>query len=334
MPGRYVDLHTHSAVSDGSDPPAELVRKAAALGLEAIALTDHDTLGGLEEAETAASRLSIRFIRGCELSVQDPRHGELHLLGLWVPSPSAAMREALSRIQEQRVQRNRKILQRLRALGMSLGMDDVLTASRGLVPGRPHIAEALRKKGYVKSIAMAFHLYIGEGKPAFTPRTLPDLGSGIRLLAAEGAVVALAHPFLHSGMTPDILAGLLPECQSYGLTALEVYHSAHSPGQTRAGLRLAEASGLFPIGGSDYHGSVKPGVFLGRPRVPAIFLDRLEARRKGENQRITIHRENRPGQPESDRPQREPPPEGTWKKNGSENALAPGLQGVRSAPSS
>jgi predicted metal-dependent phosphoesterase TrpH len=282
MPGRYVDLHTHSSVSDGSDSPAELVRKAAALGLEAVALTDHDSLDGLDQAEEAADRLSIRFIRGCEIAVHDPRHGELHLLGLWMPAPSAALREALQRIREHRAQRNQSILHRLQALGMALSLNDVLAGSRGTVPGRPHIAAALLKKGYVRSIAEAFRLYLGEGKAAFIPRTLLGLESGIRLLAAEGASVALAHPFLNSAMTPDILGTLLPECQAYGLAALEVYHSAHSNSQIRAGLLLAEANGLLPTGGSDYHGAVKPGVLLGRPRVPAVFLDRLEARRKGE----------------------------------------------------
>ncbi|MDR2075826.1 MAG: PHP domain-containing protein [Desulfovibrio sp.] len=281
MPGRRIDLHTHSAVSDGSDSPADLVRKAAALGLEAVALTDHDTLDGLDEAEAAADRLPIRFIRGCELAVHDPRQGELHLLGLWMPPPSEAMRAALRGIQEHRAQRNRNILRRLRALGMPLSLDDVLAHSRGVVPGRPHIAKALREKGYVKSAAEAFRLYIGEGKSAFFPRTLLTPETGIRLLAAEGATVALAHPFLHSSMTPDILADLLPECQAYGLTALEVYHSAHSDSDVRAGLLLAEAHGLFPTGGSDYHGAFKPGVCLGSPRVPGILLDRLEAHRKG-----------------------------------------------------
>jgi predicted metal-dependent phosphoesterase TrpH len=192
------------------------------------------------------------------------------------------MRNALRSIREHRAQRNRNMLRKLRALGMPLSPDDILACPRGVVPGRPHIAKALRERGYVKNTAEAFRLYIGEGKPAFIPRTILTLESGIRLLAGEGAIAALAHPFLHPAMTPDILADLLTECRAHGLTALEVYHSAHSCARIREGLLLAEAKGLYPIGGSDYHGAGKPGVSLGRPRVPAIFLDRLEAYRRRE----------------------------------------------------
>ncbi|MDR3362273.1 MAG: PHP domain-containing protein [Desulfovibrio sp.] len=280
MSGRHVDLHTHSSASDGSDPPALLVRKAAILGLEAVALTDHDTVDGLEEAAVEADRLAIRLIPGCELAVREPRLGEIHLLGLWVPASSRTLREALAVIREHRIQRNRRMLDKLRALGMPLEEEDLPARPPGAAPGRPHIARALLDKGYVRDISSAFSLYLGEEKAAFVPRILPGPREGIRLLAGEGATVVLAHPFLHPGMTPELLGDILGRWRAWGLDALEVYHSSHSSGHVRQALLLADRYGLLPTGGSDYHGEFKSDAVLGKPRVPAALLDRLEEYRR------------------------------------------------------
>jgi predicted metal-dependent phosphoesterase TrpH len=284
MKGRFIDLHTHSAVSDGTDSPAELVRKAAELGLAAVALTDHDATDGLDEAEEAAKEHGIRLVRGCELSVYDGDDGaELHILGLWIPRETGPLEDALRDIRRHRVERNAKMVAKLASLGLPMDMDDVLHFARGVTPGRPHIASAMVAKGYVKTVREAFELYIGEKGKAFVPRTLLGPEDGIRLLAAAGATVALAHPFLYAGMTGERLDSLLPDFKSWGMTALEVYHSAHSDQGVRVSLQCAERHGLLCTGGSDYHGGTKPETHLGAGRggmrVPLRLLETMEEKR-------------------------------------------------------
>ena len=280
----FIDLHTHSAVSDGTDSPAALVRKAAEAGLAALALTDHDATDGLDEAEEAAKEHGIRFIRGCELSVADGDAGaELHLLGLWIPKEAGELEEALQDIRHQRKERNARMTEKLTAMGMPLSMEDVLRFARGVAPGRPHIASAMVEKGYVKTVRDAFALYIGESGKAFVPRALLSPEKGTRLLAASGATVAIAHPFLSENMSEERLDGLIPEFKAWGLSALEVYHSAHSDSEVRAGLRCAEKHGLLCTGGSDYHGKTKPDIHLGAGqggmRVPLRLLVLMEEQR-------------------------------------------------------
>ena len=285
MAGQFIDLHTHSLVSDGTDSPTELVRKAAECGLHALALTDHDAFDGLEEAEAEAARRGIRLIRGCELAVHDQATGgELHILGLWVPKDTAALEKILEYIREHRGLRNKKMLALLTDIGMPLHMDDVLVFATGVAPGRPHIAKALMAKGYVESIGEAFEQYIGDNGRAFVPRTLLSPEEGIRLLAEAGATVSLAHPFLQSDMTEERLDGLLANFRAWGMAALETYHSSHSDQEIRQCLRLTAKHGLLSTGGSDYHGLTKPGVHLGvgrgGMRVPVRVLELLEEDRR------------------------------------------------------
>lgn len=283
MPGRYIDLHTHSLVSDGSDSPAELVKKAAGLGLAAVALTDHDSLAGLDEAEETARSLGIDFVRGVEIAVEDD-FGELHLLGLWMPRPSARMREALAGMRRQREIRNQAMLDALRANGLPLTMEEVRAVSGGEALGRPHIALALVNKGCVASRKEAFDRYIGWNGAAFVPRVLLSPEEGIRLLRDEGATVALAHPFLSRLMTGERLDDLLSGFRASGLTALEAYHSSHDARQTRQCVDLAARHNLVLTGGSDYHGVNKEGIALGKGkgnvRVPSWVLSALREHRK------------------------------------------------------
>ena len=283
MSGRYIDLHTHSAVSDGTDEPAELVKKAARLGLAAVALTDHDSLAGLAEAGETARALGIDFVRGVEIAVRDD-FGELHLLGLWMPEPSARMREALATLRRQRAERNQAMLDALRLNGMPLTMEEVRAVSKGEALGRPHIARALVDKGYVASRKEAFDRYIGWSGAAFVPRELVSPKEGIQLLRGEGATVALAHPFLSRLMTRERLDDLLSDFRAWGLSALEAYHSAHNGGHVRICTDLAARHKLLITGGSDYHGDNKDGIALavgrGNMRVPHWVLSALRERRK------------------------------------------------------
>jgi len=283
MASRIIDLHTHSLASDGSDSPVALVRKAMAKGLAAIALTDHDTMAGLEEAEDEAARAGIELIRGIELAVRD-EFGELHLLGLFMPRLSEGMHAAIDTLQRSRFFRNQAMLDVLATMGMPMTMDEVCEHSGKVAIGRPHIALTMKSKGYVPSLREAFERYLGWGGSAFVPRTLPSPEEGIRLLRGQGATVALAHPFLSKRMTVGRLDAVLGEFRQYGLRAIEVYHSSHDMEQIRLCIRLADKHELLLTGGSDYHGANKEGVTLGagagRLRIPYAVLEKLREYRR------------------------------------------------------
>lgn len=284
MRGIFVDLHTHSTASDGTDSPSELVRKAAAAGLAAIALTDHDTLSGLGEAEEEARRCGIRLIRGIEIAV---RHAddELHLVGLWMPEPSPRMSEALELFRNNRRLRNLRMLSSLGEMGMPMDLDEVRALSGGGAVGRPHIATAMKIKGYVETRRDAFRRYLGHGGSAFVPRELMSPQEGIALLRDEGAIVVLAHPCLFPHMTRQALDSILGEFKTYGLHAIEAYHSTHSREQVRACVDLAARHGLLLSGGTDYHGLNKRDINIGtgirgNVRVPLYVLEKMEAYRR------------------------------------------------------
>ena len=160
MQPRFVDLHTHTTASDGTDAPRDLIRRAASLKLAAVAVTDHDTVSGLDEAEAAGREYGVEIIRGCELGVQG-QYGEIHLLGLWLPRHSAPLDAELARLRGHREERNLKILDRLRSIGINIGYQEVLDEAGGESVGRPHIARVLQKRGIVSNFAQAFELYLG-----------------------------------------------------------------------------------------------------------------------------------------------------------------------------
>jgi len=267
MERNLVDLHTHSTASDGTDSPAELVRKADKLGLAALALTDHDTLAGLDEAEKAAKGMEMELVRGCEISSRSP-YGEIHILGLWLPSEPdrlAPLEQALASIRALRATRNRRIAEKLAALGLPVTYEAVaeLASEENGVIGRPHFAELLCRLKVVSSRKEAFERYLGAGGAAYVPRDLMEPAEAVRLMAQTGAVVALAHPGLIR-CPVEVLDDLVQDLIPAGLTAVESYHSQHSQADTRVCVELAARHGLLLSGGSDYHGLNKPGIELGR----------------------------------------------------------------------
>lgn len=281
MQPRFVDLHTHTAASDGTDAPRDLIRKAAEAGLAAVAVTDHDTISGLEEAEAAGRDFGVEVIRGCELGVQG-QYGEIHLLGLWLPRDCAPLEAALARLRLLREERNRQMVEKLRGLGIAVSYEEVLEEAKGESVGRPHIARVLQKRGLVSTFAQAFELYLGYYGAAYVPRALPSPEEGVRLLAGPGVVVSFAHPMLIR-CPPTWFDEIIPRLKGAGLGAIEAYHSEHSSRDERFCVDLAARYGLGVSGGSDYHGTAKPGVRLGRGkgglRVTAALLDALKARR-------------------------------------------------------
>jgi hypothetical protein len=276
-----VDLHTHSNISDGQVPPAEVVRLAARAGLAAVALTDHDTLDGLPEALEAGREEGIEVVPGCELSVVDGKK-ELHLLALWTRPGSLGLEGVLTGLRASREVRNRVILERLHTLGVSIDYDEVLDMAPGTV-GRPHIARILVKRGLTRDYNGAFKKYLGRQGLAYAPKSELSLAQAVQILKAEGATVALAHPYL-LGENGKALEELVRRYADLGVDAIEAYYTEHSVVKTREYLELARRLDLGVCGGSDFHGAIKPGIKVGVGRgklaVPAAALEDLKARRR------------------------------------------------------
>ena len=276
----FVDLHTHTTASDGADTPAELVRWAADLGLAAVAVTDHDTIAGLREAEEAGLEHDIEVIRGCELSASSAC-GELHILGLWLPRSTEALEAALETARKRRGARNRRMVDKLKSLGLDMDYGAVLAEAGGEAVGRPHIARAMVRLGHVADVRTAFDRYLRYGAAAFVSKETLTAQEAVRLLAGMGATVALAHPLLVRSPRSELEACIV-DLRAAGLTALEAFHADHSQADEAYVQSLARRLNLGITGGSDYHGNTKPGVKLGRSghgpwSGPRADLDMLEA---------------------------------------------------------
>lgn len=276
-----IDLHTHSTASDGTDTPAKLVEKALDRKLEALALTDHDTIAGLDEAEETARGKNIHFVRGCEISTSTDL-GEMHILGLWIPDECDILDNFLTHLREQRQSRNEKMLARLRALGFDIHMSELKYIAKHSI-GRPHMATALMAKGYVESTDEAFAKYLGENGKAYVPKVAPTPAQAARILSGLGATVAIAHPLLRP-LPREWLENTVENLAKNGLGALEVWHTSQNENETGYLSRLAKKFGLGLTGGSDYHGENKPGIGLGTGTgsldIPLQVYENLLARRK------------------------------------------------------
>ncbi len=264
------DLHTHSTESDGARSPAELVREAARLGVSVLALTDHDTLGGLPEAIREGDSLGLTIIPGVELSAEAGPH-EIHILGYFVDHSDPLLSGALSRFAQQRSERIERIVQKLQRLGFPVQMERVLEiAGQGTI-GRPHVARAMIEEGYVDSIGAAFARFLGNGRPGFVPRQQVPAVQLVQLLRDSGAIPVLAHP-LSTGDVTGTVNELIPA----GLLGLETYYGEYAV-ETHNLLRaIADAAHLIPTGGSDFHGvGFKEGRDLGSAPVPPECVERL-----------------------------------------------------------
>lgn len=277
---RLVDLHTHSSFSDGQHPPGELVRQAEKRALAAVALTDHDTLAGLGEASEAAADLpELRFVPGIEVSARFP-HGTLHILGLGIDRRAASIVELARRLRHARTERNPRMIDLLQRLGVEVTMEDVRAAAGAGGPdderivGRLHMAEAIRRKGGAATVQDAFDRYVGRGAPAYVDKEKMDPAETISAIRAAGGAAVLAHP-PQLALDEDDLEQTLRRLVDLGLNGIEAYHSDHTPRQIRLYLQLARRYGLFVAGGSDFHGSTKPGADIGKPPVPLAMVEPL-----------------------------------------------------------
>ena len=278
-----IDLHCHSTFSDGSFAPEQLVEMAAAKGLAALALTDHDTVAGLPRFLAAGAGRPIRLVPGVELSV-DCSHGVMHMLGYWMDVDHPELVEQMEWIRNGRNLRNRGMLEKLNELGFALAWDEVAAFAGEDVVGRPHFAQAMLQKGYAKDKNEVFDKWLGDGKPAYVDRPRLTAEAAVALIRRAGGVAVLAHPFtLRIGK--ESMAKLFSDLAAQGLAGVECYYSEHSADLTRDYLAMARQVGLVPTGGSDFHGEVSPGISLGTGfgglNVPDEALAELEARRPG-----------------------------------------------------
>ena len=276
-----IDLHSHTTASDGSCTPTELVRLARQTGLSALGIADHDTVDGLEEAVATAEEEALELVPCIELSVDYPQ-GEFHLLGYYVDFRNADFRGRIRYLQENRFNRNGVMVRKMQELGFDISMEEIVAESGGGQVGRPHMARALMKKGYVTSVQEAFDLYLADGKPLHVPKVKLNPIEAIELVHQAGGVAVVAHPKFMEFPTEDGLRDELSRLKDAGLDGMECYYSAHSEEETAQYLRLADHFGFLVTAGSDFHGVSKPDVplgvvYQGRGGDPALLARLKEA---------------------------------------------------------
>jgi len=250
-----IDLHTHSTISDGTESPSEVMRAAQAAGVDVVALTDHDSMAGLEEAAEMSSALGLNFVPGIEVSCR--REGlSIHLLAYWPDPSDEEILAMLSRTRDARVDRAREIVRRV-GVDYPLTWDDVVSQSGGAETiGRPHIADALVERGTFASRDEAFSKVLAGNSAYYVPHYAPDVLDAIRTFRTTGAVTVFAHPGA-DGRGKVVATSVIEAMADAGLVGLEVEHRDHSEAQRDRLDRLAERLGLVHTGSSDYHGAGK-----------------------------------------------------------------------------
>lgn len=266
----FVDLHTHSTASDGILPPERVIEAAERCGLKALALTDHDTIGGIPAAREAGERVGIRVIAGVELSAFDNGH-EVHVLALHL-SHLDTLEKRLLELRAQRFTRAESIVEKLNALGVPVTLDEVLLEAKGGAIGRPHVARVLIARGVVHDFRDAFQRYLGGNGSAFVPKEKLSIEDAIAITHEAGGLAIWAHPGdlgRRERLEPLIAAGL---------DGIEIRHPSHSGEDVKRLQALTDFFGLVASGGSDWHGATEGPRRLGMMNVPSEWLDRQDER--------------------------------------------------------
>ncbi|MDR3116137.1 MAG: PHP domain-containing protein [Treponema sp.] len=276
-----IDLHTHSSASDGTLSPAQLVENALQQGLSALALTDHDTIAGLDEAKQEAEKSALRFIPGIEIEITwEP--GEFHLLGLGIYQPRAAFLEALAELAHLREMRNRKIIQRMQEWSIPVTYEDILSLFRssGKSIGRPHFASLLIKLGVVKNQEQAFSQYLGRGRPFYVPKEGMEFRRAVQVIQDAGGIAVLAHPmslYVAWGHLPALVKAL----KEQGLNGIEAWHPTAKVRSCKRLEELGKSLGLCITAGSDFHGETRPerklGITAGNIKIDDAILAAIPA---------------------------------------------------------
>lgn len=255
-----------------------VVRRAAELGLEAVALTDHDTTDGVPAAQAEGARSGIRVVSGCEFSTSAP-WGEMHVLGYFLPPDDPELEGFLRRCREDRVRRARAMVEGLQAWGVDVSFDELAAETGTAAMGRPHVARMLVRRGKVSTVDDAFHQWLGRGRPAYVEKVLPTFGAVAELVHKVGGIVSAAH--LKERGTRAALTAF----QAEGLDAVEIRHPGHTLDARARLSALATSLRLLTTGGSDWHGEGEADAghaMLGSQTVPSVWLlamDRYRAER-------------------------------------------------------
>ena len=280
-----VDLHVHSTASDGTYTPEEVAKLAKTIGLSAIALTDHDTIDGLDTFQKTGNTLGIETITGIEFAALWEKHHrpEIHIVGLGFDPDHPALLERMKDIQNSRDVRNQKMCEKLSSIGLHITLDEVAANAGGEIITRAHFANVLLKKGYIAKKEDAFSRYISTGLPGYVEREFLSPELCIRTIKEAGGAAVLAHPTLY-GLNMAQLEELCEELIPYGLDGIECQYSTYSSAETKTITTLAEKMNLLPSGGSDFHGKNKPNIHLGSGKsnlaIPYIFWEELKKRTK------------------------------------------------------
>lgn len=275
---RKIDLHTHTTCSDGVLSPADLVKKAKEIGLSALAITDHDTTAAWTQASHAAVLLDMELVSGVEISTKH-QGMTVHILGYLFDPAHEGLQASLQRYIEARNRRNPLILEKLEEMGFPLTMEEVRAFSGGTVVNRPHFAEAMIDRGYVKSRQEAFERFLGDHAPAYVPKEVYSVKQAVDMLHAAGGVAVIAHPdqFRNNNLTQTL--HVLQWLAELGVDGIEAYHGECKPDNALQYARLAEELGLFVTGGSDYHGDTKHrdlGVVSGVEYIPYECMEQMK----------------------------------------------------------
>lgn len=278
-----IDLHIHSTASDGTHTPQEILEMAARAGLQAIAITDHDTLEGSRRAFDGDIPASLAFLTGVEISVHAPAASNisdsLHILGYGVDPDDSNLLDALDKFQKVRNTRVHRIVERLNALGIALTLEQVMGAAGDGTPGRPHVATAMVNAGYAEHINDAFDRFLGNGRPACVSKERMTCENAFELIHGAGGIPVLAHPYLIPCQGSDGLISLVEQLCAMGLKGIEVYYPKHTPEAVGQYLKLAKKYGLLATGGSDFHGALIPEIEMGCGEgglyVPYVLYEKI-----------------------------------------------------------
>ncbi|HET8578827.1 MAG TPA: PHP domain-containing protein [Methylomirabilota bacterium] len=274
MPGA-VDLHSHTTASDGTYTPRELVREAARRGLRVLAITDHDSTDGLAEAmEEAAGHRPLEIVPGIEINC-DVEGAEIHILGYYMDYGAEWFQGFCRTQREERRQRVYRMADRLASLGMPIDPGEVFALVREGSAGRPHVAQVMVARGYVKSVREAFDKYLASGRPGHVPRKKLTPAEAVRLIRKAGGVPVFAHPGLADR------DALIPGLIEAGLMGIECYYAEHSAAQRAGYLQICKERGLVATGGSDFHGPKVRAANLGSPSVPLAAWEELKVKAAG-----------------------------------------------------
>lgn len=265
-----IDLHSHTYQSDGTCSPEELVNEALAAGIDTLGITDHDTFAGYDAALPCARQAGLELLCGIELSTK--LNGQsVHLLGYFFENADLApLRAHIAELQASRSDRNRRLAERLQQLGLDVTLEEAQARGRGMT-GRPHFAQILVQKGYAQSVQKAFDEFLGEDCKGYVERREPQFQEGVEWIRAARGIASIAHPVRLRQNLRDVIAELC----SNGMNGIEAYHSDHSAHDIETFLNVAKCYGLAVTGGSDYHGTVKPGIRLGVGRGSLCVPDEL-----------------------------------------------------------